>query len=147
MRVLHRKTRPTLCNKVESISNRCSNHFLGSSSWRKIIVAISGFPNNFCFTFYSFVSLFSSQGPGASCAGDIALWSVQTALLKSRFPVFTMLWLFIHDPSVGCYLRRDFQPHLSMTLLRDVAAAPCRWWAQMDSNHRPHAYQACALTT
>ena len=20
------------------------------------------------------------------------------------------------------------------------------WWAQMDSNHRPHAYQACALT-
>ncbi len=24
----------------------------------------------------------------------------------------------------------------------------CRiWWAQVDSNHRPHAYQACALTT
>ena len=22
-----------------------------------------------------------------------------------------------------------------------------KWWAQMDSNHRPHAYQACALTT
>ena len=21
------------------------------------------------------------------------------------------------------------------------------WWAQMDSNHRPHAYQACALTS
>ena len=20
------------------------------------------------------------------------------------------------------------------------------WWAQVDSNHRPHAYQACALT-
>ena len=20
------------------------------------------------------------------------------------------------------------------------------WWAQMESNHRPHAYQACALT-
>ena len=49
-------------------SNRCSNHFLGSSSWRKIIVAISGFPNNFCFTFYSFVSLFSSQGPGGAFA-------------------------------------------------------------------------------
>ena len=24
---------------------------------------------------------------------------------------------------------------------------PFKWWAQMDSNHRPHAYQACALTT
>ncbi len=22
-----------------------------------------------------------------------------------------------------------------------------RWWAQMDSDHRPHAYQACALTS
>ena len=22
----------------------------------------------------------------------------------------------------------------------------CTWWAQMESNHRPHAYQACALT-
>ena len=22
-----------------------------------------------------------------------------------------------------------------------------RWWAQVDSNHRPHAYQACALNT
>ena len=21
------------------------------------------------------------------------------------------------------------------------------WWAWMDLNHRPHAYQACALTT
>ena len=24
---------------------------------------------------------------------------------------------------------------------------PKGWWAQVDSNHRPHAYQACALTT
>ena len=22
-----------------------------------------------------------------------------------------------------------------------------KWWAAVDSNHRPHAYQACALTT
>ena len=24
---------------------------------------------------------------------------------------------------------------------------PRVWWAQMDSDHRPHAYQACALTS
>ena len=23
----------------------------------------------------------------------------------------------------------------------------CPWWARVDSNYRPHAYQACALTT
>ena len=22
-----------------------------------------------------------------------------------------------------------------------------KWWAQVDLNHRPHAYQACALTS
>ena len=28
------------------------------------------------------------------------------------------------------------------------AYSPCGvWWAQMDSDHRPHAYQACALTS
>ena len=27
------------------------------------------------------------------------------------------------------------------------AAFRLLWWAQVDSNHRPHAYQACALTT
>ena len=29
-----------------------------------------------------------------------------------------------------------------------IAPATCvAWWAQVDSNHRPHAYQACALTS
>ena len=27
-----------------------------------------------------------------------------------------------------------------------VAADTVGWWAQVESNHRPHAYQACALT-
>ena len=27
-----------------------------------------------------------------------------------------------------------------------IANSPI-WWARVDSNHRPHAYQACALTT
>ena len=30
---------------------------------------------------------------------------------------------------------------------RSVREISLSWWAQMDSNHRPHAYQACALTT
>ena len=28
-----------------------------------------------------------------------------------------------------------------------LAIALAGWWAQMDSDHRPHAYQACALTS
>ena len=30
---------------------------------------------------------------------------------------------------------------------KDVYKRQPPWWAQVDSNHRPHAYQACALTT
>ena len=32
-------------------------------------------------------------------------------------------------------------------LQETIASSASWWWAQMDSNHRPHAYQACALTT
>ena len=28
-----------------------------------------------------------------------------------------------------------------------ISVSEVLWWAQVDSNHRPHAYQACALTT
>ena len=39
---------------------------------------------------------------------------------------------------------------LSLNLLQ-LSTVNCQlsiaWWAQVDSNHRPHAYQACALTT
>ena len=34
------------------------------------------------------------------------------------------------------YVSRELFPH----------AYAC-WWEQVDSNHRPHAYQACALTS
>ena len=52
------------------------------------------------------------------------------------------------------FLRTDFNNQISLIIQiysRDVEdAVPYisdLWWAQMDSNHRPHAYQACALTT
>ena len=39
---------------------------------------------------------------------------------------------------------RSFTRGLSLPLASYLLAS---WWAQVDSNHRPHAYQACALTT
>ena len=40
---------------------------------------------------------------------------------------------------------RDFQPHLAMSLKRDLAAATCRWWRRTESNCRPPACKAGAL--
>lgn len=38
---------------------------------------------------------------------------------------------------------RSFRPFLRFRLTSSISL----WWAQMDSDHRPHAYQACALTS
>ena len=41
-----------------------------------------------------------------------------------------------------------FKVHRRSTSRPVCGCSLCReWWAQVDSNHRPHAYQACALTT
>ena len=59
----------------------------------------------------------------------------------------------VHVPH---HSRRSFLPRLcavkiclypNIFLLPIILAVLNCWWAQVDSNHRPHAYQACALTT
>ena len=42
---------------------------------------------------------------------------------------------------------RSFGCYRNQVLLAFLALALAGWWAQMDSDHRPHAYQACALTS
>ena len=39
-----------------------------------------------------------------------------------------------------------FAFHYSIFKFHSLQDLSC-WWAQVDSNHRPHAYQACAITT
>ncbi len=43
---------------------------------------------------------------------------------------------------------RTDDPLLAKQALSQLSYSPvvCRWWVWMDLNHRPHAYQACALT-
>ena len=50
-----------------------------------------------------------------------------------------MFWLYTES-----YLKYIFTMQLSMC--NYLTKVKC-WWAQVDSNHRPHAYQACALTS
>ena len=64
----------------------------------------------------------------------------------SLFPESFLPELFAGLPAGGLY----FESHSALWLMcfspfRPAAFAA--WWAQVDSNHRPHAYQACALTT
>ena len=59
--------------------------------------------------------------------------------------------LLIHIPSTSLRLV-CFWFSLSLCsfqgagVTHEACAARITWWAEVDSNHRPHAYQACALT-
>ena len=43
-------------------------------------------------------------------------------------------------------LARQVLSQLSYTPIFCSTIFKRMWWAEVDSNHRPHAYQACALT-
>ena len=49
------------------------------------------------------------------------------------------------------FSRCGFQPLLrsdfSIQLLLGTEIRSQRWWAKVDSNHRPHDYQSCALAS
>ena len=42
---------------------------------------------------------------------------------------------------------RTADPLLAKQVLSQLSYAPSDWWAREDLNLRPHAYQACALTS
>ena len=46
----------------------------------------------------------------------------------------------------GAYRDRTDAPLLAKQVLSQLSYAPKPWWAWVDLNYRPHAYQACALT-
>ena len=41
---------------------------------------------------------------------------------------------------------RTDDPLLAKQVLSQLSYTPFSWWVWVDLNHRPHAYQACALT-
>ena len=67
-------------------------------------------------------------------------------LVFLRLPIKTLKPLLVYLVFIAVYLSCFcFRCSVFKVLLFVRALNP--WWAQVDSNHRPHAYQACALTT
>ena len=65
-------------------------------------------------------------------------------LLRNRsFPHFRITLAIQFSRYSFCPSQNRFQKKISL-LLKSVLSS--LEWAQVDSNHRPHAYQACALT-
>ena len=77
------------------------------------------------------------------CVFDLS--QIHISVLFSFVP-YSRVFLFFPSP-----LLQSFLPSLSACFDFSVqpslmAADTVGWWAQVESNHRPHAYQACALT-
>ena len=71
-------------------------------------------------------------------------------LLKSIEIAVGNRYLFYPFPYLLNYLMSFFSANY-FTIISDCfsslyAVIKVLWWAKVDSNHRPHAYQACALT-
>ena len=77
-----------------------------------------------------------------SAGASLLLWLVVVShfsserpfYLKKSFSIYNYLFRF-------CFLYSVFNEHLSLPHFHGI------WWAQVDSNHRPRAYQARALTS
>ena len=59
--------------------------------------------------------------------------------------LFTLLYNY--PPSGGGKEVRTPDPLLAKQVLSQLSYTPNNWWVWEDLNFRPHAYQACALTT
>ena len=111
----------------------------------------SCYPKIFTYHF----SLFSFQG---AIFASQELFSLRESNLWSRTRttcLFWLIWNFVNKISyrvqVFCIFVeiRLFFASLAYAIRREQKKVEFleNWWAQVDSNHRPHAYQACALTT
>ena len=155
-----RKRRKFALASLSSVvhSNRCSNHFLGSSSWRKIIVitfvtfpiifashSILSFLYSVLKVLVGFPPLVGSNGlePSTSRLSGVRSnhLSYEPISVAGSFPIGQTCCFGL----VPATLFRDYQPRLSTNRIRELAAAPCRWWRRTESNCRPPACKAGAL--
>ena len=76
-----------------------------------------------------------------SAGAFLLLWLVVVSHFSSERPFSQKIFLNIQLSVSFLFLYSVFNEHLSLLLFCS------NWWAQVDSNHRPRAYQARALTS
>ncbi len=103
-------------------------------------------PHKYCYLWFS---LFRFRSPlltesrlifSSSPYLDVSVQAVPLIYLFDS--VYETFVIVVHFSSFALL----FAFHYSIFKFRSLQDLSC-WWAQVDSNHRPHAYQACALTT
>ena len=78
------------------------------------------------------------------CRSFFSIFAFYLLFLYSIFKLLRgLLYRFFSLQLIGAASRFN----LLQKFVANCPQLPAAWWAQVDSNHRPHAYQACALTT
>lgn len=77
-------------------------------------------------------------------------WNKTACGLEAQVPhtrgPAVLMFLSLHDVNLRPFGRHNADL-LHSAIRTPRATATGRWWVEMDSNHRPYAYQAYALTT
>ena len=110
-----------------------------SLSWRIVVIHDSWKDRLYWIKFNLLITVFLNY-----------LFVLLFCFIRFSMNICILLWSFLKWT-----LSSPFRSDLSVfsnskprrSLVPCLGPAACRWWAQMDSNHRPRAYQARALAT
>jgi hypothetical protein len=86
-----------------------------------------------------------------------SLHTIQHHVMRAGFCIVCHVTMSMYDSTLSCGPKRDRTDDLlnANQALSQLSYGPipslgrliALWWARVDLNHRPHAYQACALTS
>ncbi len=130
---------PAFCSDVSGISSQIKTRFAGLLICSRMTLEFSrnSMKSQFSLELHSIPYLFT----------------IHYYLVKwTRFSAEKPGWL---QHATGMLLRAAFRVHFGIPLskcsghrtLSHLFSCLENWWAKMDSNHRPHDYQSCALAS
>ena len=84
------------------------------------------------------------HSPCALCS--LTIFESLVLLVKKHSTIISIVVVTLKSILPSCLLHICLYCSVFKVHLFEVRFLFGSWWAQVDSNHRPHAYQACALT-
>ena len=107
---------------------------------------------NFFLSSHLAFSLFSFQGtiywiPSEIQSSTFNLLEYWSLNFKNLFTIHFSSFIIHSTTGIWWIVNNEVVSLMNNTKNKTRFAPFVFWWAQVDSNHRPHAYQACALTT
>ena len=77
----------------------------------------------------------------------VTLYNIVSTIATKKFPSVALLVFPLFSFQCTALGSGWNQASILNPLSAEAHPQPARWWAKVDSNHRPHDYQSCALAS